>query len=58
MHHLGIATTRSGSCLSSDTQVERDMFYDGNGKLEKCAVITRIAPTFIRYIKYTQMMSN
>ncbi|KPL93585.1 hypothetical protein QR98_0000450 [Sarcoptes scabiei] len=49
MFHLGIPTTRSGSCIISDTKVERDQFYDGNPKLEPCAVITRLAPTFLRF---------
>lgn len=47
--YLGIATTRAGSCISSDSTVIRDMFYDGNPKLEKCAVVLRIAETFIRF---------
>jgi uncharacterized protein YdiU (UPF0061 family) len=42
MHGLGIPTTRAGSCISSDSQVIRDMFYDGNPKMEKCAVVLRI----------------
>ena len=49
MHFLGVATTRAGSCVTSDSTVVRDMFYDGNPKLEKCAVVLRIAPTFIRF---------
>ncbi len=34
---------------SSDTEVRRDMFYDGNVKWEKCAVVARMAPSFIRF---------
>jgi len=50
MHHLGIPTTRAGSCVTSfDTRVVRDKFYDGHSKYEPTAVITRIAPTFIRF---------
>ncbi|CAN7983530.1 unnamed protein product [Ixodes hexagonus] len=49
MHHLGIPTTRAGTCISSATLVSRDMFYDGNPRDEKCAVILRIAPTFLRF---------
>ncbi|TMW64805.1 hypothetical protein Poli38472_008972 [Pythium oligandrum] len=50
MHALGIPTTRSGSVVvSHDTQVVRDMFYDGNAKKEPTAVITRIARTFLRF---------
>ena len=49
MHHLGIATTRAGSCITSDSAVVRDIFYNGNPVSEQCSVITRIAPSFIRY---------
>lgn len=49
MHFLGVATTRAGSCVVSDTTVVRDMFYDGHPKYEKCAVVLRMAPSFIRF---------
>lgn len=48
MFHLGIPTTRAGTCVTSDSEVIRDIFYDGNPKKEKCTVVLRIAPTFIR----------
>ncbi|RWS17722.1 selenoprotein O-like isoform X2 [Dinothrombium tinctorium] len=49
MHYLGIPTTRAGTCITSDETVERDIFYDGHPKNEKCTVISRIAQTFIRF---------
>lgn len=49
MHHLGISTTRAATCIVSDTKVLRDQFYDGHPKLEPCTVISRIAPTFLRF---------
>lgn len=49
MHHLGIPTTRAATCIIGDDKVLRDMFYDGNPKMENCAVISRLAPTFIRF---------
>ncbi|DAZ94836.1 TPA: hypothetical protein N0F65_012525 [Lagenidium giganteum] len=50
MHALGIPTTRAGSVVvSHKTQVLRDMFYDGNAKVEPCAVVLRVARTFIRF---------
>ncbi|CAF0971086.1 unnamed protein product, partial [Brachionus calyciflorus] len=49
MHFLGVPTTRAGSCLVSDSKVVRDIFYDGNAKLERCAVVLRIAQSFIRF---------
>ncbi|MEE6481110.1 hypothetical protein FKM82_012755 [Ascaphus truei] len=49
MFHLGIQTTRAGSCVTSDSTVVRDIFYDGHPKQEKCTVVLRIAPTFLRF---------
>ncbi|GLI65597.1 hypothetical protein VaNZ11_009173 [Volvox africanus] len=49
MYHLGVPTTRAGTCVTSDTRVVRDVFYDGNAILEKATIITRIAPTFLRF---------
>jgi uncharacterized protein YdiU (UPF0061 family) len=49
MHYLGIPTTRAGSCITSDDTVTRDILYSGNPIQERCTVITRIAPTFIRF---------
>ncbi|KAH3825976.1 hypothetical protein DPMN_127865 [Dreissena polymorpha] len=49
MHHLGIATTRAGTCVTSDTRVVRDIFYNGNPIQERCSVVLRIAPTFFRF---------
>ncbi|XP_013399695.1 selenoprotein O-like [Lingula anatina] len=49
IHNLGIPTTRAGTCVTSDDVVMRDIFYDGNLKDEKCTIILRIAPTFIRF---------
>ncbi|XP_067140462.1 protein adenylyltransferase SelO-1, mitochondrial-like [Centruroides vittatus] len=49
MHYLGIPTTRAGSCVTSDTKVIRDIFYDGHPVLERCTIVSRIAPTFLRF---------
>ncbi|KAM4671198.1 protein adenylyltransferase SelO, mitochondrial [Amazona ochrocephala] len=49
MFHLGIPTTRAGTCVTSDSKVIRDIFYDGNPKNERCTVVLRIASTFIRF---------
>ncbi len=48
IHHLGIPTTRAGSCVTSESKVVRDIFYSGNPIREKCTIILRIAPTFVR----------
>ncbi|XP_074652979.1 protein adenylyltransferase SelO, mitochondrial-like isoform X2 [Tubulanus polymorphus] len=49
LHNLGIPTTRAGSCVTSDTKVVRDIFYDGHPKEEKATIVLRIAETFIRF---------
>jgi hypothetical protein len=45
----GVPTTRAGSLVvsGSDT-VQRDVHYSGNPAHEPCAVVSRIAPSFIR----------
>jgi serine/tyrosine/threonine adenylyltransferase len=49
MFYLGVPTTRAGTCIVSSTTVTRDMFYDGHPKKEKCAVILRLAQSFLRF---------
>uniref|UniRef100_A0A2L2Y9J1 Selenoprotein O n=1 Tax=Parasteatoda tepidariorum TaxID=114398 RepID=A0A2L2Y9J1_PARTP len=49
MHFLNIPTSRAGTCITSDSEVIRDIFYDGHPKPEKCTIVLRIAPTFIRF---------
>ncbi|XP_029646876.1 protein adenylyltransferase SelO, mitochondrial isoform X1 [Octopus sinensis] len=48
-HYLGIPTTRAGTCITSDSTVVRDIFYSGNPIHEKCTIVLRIAPTFLRF---------
>jgi uncharacterized protein YdiU (UPF0061 family) len=48
MHGLGIATTRAASCVTSSSRVDRDIRYDGNARPEPCAVVARVARTFVR----------
>ncbi|XP_033732941.1 protein adenylyltransferase SelO, mitochondrial-like isoform X2 [Pecten maximus] len=47
--NLGIPTTRAGSCVTSDSRVLRDIFYDGHPIHERCTIVLRIAPTFLRF---------
>ena len=49
MWALGIPTTRAASLVVSDSTVARDKLYTGNVIKEKCAVVMRIAPTFMRF---------
>jgi len=48
MHYLGIPTSRAAALVVSDDVVARDIFYDGHPKMEKCAVVLRLAPTWFR----------
>ncbi len=49
MHHLGVPTTRALSLVATGDAVLRDMFYDGNSRLEPGAIVCRVAPSFIRF---------
>lgn len=49
MFHLGVPTTRAGACVVSRSTVERDVLYDGRPRPERCAVVLRLAPTFLRF---------
>ena len=49
MYHLGVPTTRALSLITTGDQVMRDMFYNGNAKLEMGAVVCRVAPSFTRF---------
>ncbi|KAM9808362.1 selenoprotein O1 [Neosynchiropus ocellatus] len=49
MFFLGIPSTRAGSVVTSDSKVIRDVFYNGNARHERCSVVLRIAPTFLRF---------
>lgn len=48
LHHLGVPTTRALALVTTGDEVTRDMFYDGRPKLEPGAIVTRVAPTFVR----------
>ncbi|MCW5872891.1 MAG: YdiU family protein, partial [Candidatus Eremiobacteraeota bacterium] len=49
MFHLGIPTTRALALVGTGEGVMRDMFYDGHPAEEPGAVVTRLAPTFVRF---------
>ncbi len=52
MHHLGVPTTRALSLALTGDKVLRDMLYDGNSAYEKGAIVTRVAPSFLRFGSY------
>lgn len=49
MFFLGVPTTRAGSIVTSDSRVVRDVYYSGHPRNERCSVVLRIAPTFLRF---------
>ncbi|HET8753981.1 MAG TPA: protein adenylyltransferase SelO family protein, partial [Salinimicrobium sp.] len=49
MFHLGVPTTRALSLVSTGEEVVRDMFYNGNAKPEPGAIVSRLAPNFLRF---------
>jgi uncharacterized protein YdiU (UPF0061 family) len=49
MFHLGVPTTRSLSLSLSGGEVLRDVMYNGNAAYEKGAIVSRVAPSFIRF---------
>ncbi len=49
MHYLGVPTTRALSLIETGDKVLRDVMYDGNSAYEKGAIVSRVAPSFIRF---------
>jgi len=49
MHWLGVPTTRALSLVATGDTVIRDMFYSGDPRPEKGAIVARVAPTFVRF---------
>ena len=59
MHGLGIPTSRAASLVvSDDTTVKRDKLYTGFVEEEKCAVVMRVAPTFLRFGSFELFLST
>ena len=52
MHHLGVPTTRALSLALTGDEVLRDVLYNGNPAYEKGAIVTRVAPSFLRFGSY------
>ncbi|XP_075221021.1 protein nucleotidyltransferase YdiU-like [Lycorma delicatula] len=49
MYYLGVPTSRAAAIVVSEDRVMRDMLYDGNPKMEKTAVVLRLAPSWFRF---------
>jgi hypothetical protein len=44
-----VPTTRALCCIGTGDQVLRDMFYNGDAKMEPGAVVCRVSPSFVRF---------
>ncbi|WP_233881787.1 protein adenylyltransferase SelO [Tenacibaculum piscium] len=58
MFHLGVPTTRALSLSLSGDDVLRDMLYNGNAAYEKGAIVSRLAPSFIRFGSFEILSSR
>ena len=58
MHHLGVPSTRALSLALSGDDVLRDMLYDGNPAYEKGAIVSRVAPSFLRFGSFEILASQ
>ncbi|RBW55227.1 YdiU family protein [Tenacibaculum sp. E3R01] len=58
MHHLGVPTTRALSLSLSGDEVLRDVLYNGNRAYEKGAIVSRTAPSFIRFGSFEILSSR
>lgn len=58
MQHLGVPTTRALSIALTGDQVLRDVLYNGNPAYEKGAIVSRIAPSFLRFGNYELFSSR
>lgn len=52
MFHLGVPTTRALSLALTGDKVLRDIMYNGNPAYEPGAVVSRVAPSFLRFGNY------
>ncbi|XP_052757662.1 protein adenylyltransferase SelO, mitochondrial-like [Galleria mellonella] len=48
-HSLGIPTIRAAGVVVSDEAVIRDIYYNGNPRRERAAVLLRLAPSWFRF---------
>ena len=58
MHYLQVPTTRALALVTTGEDVLRDMFYNGNAEYEAGAIVTRIAPSFLRFGSFELLASR
>ena len=49
MYALGIPSARAASLVISDAKIKKDQIHAGDFRDEKCAVVLKAAPTFMRF---------
>lgn len=57
-YYLNIPTTRALSLVATGREVLRDLLYDGNPRYEPGAIVTRMAPSFLRFGNYEMLASR
>ncbi len=58
MYYLRVPTTRSLALMLSGDEVLRDVLYNGNPDYEKGVIVTRAAPSFIRFGNFQILASR
>ena len=57
LYIIPMISIAAGTCITSDDYVVRDIHYNGNPIQERATVISRIAPTFLRYCPHIKLPS-
>ena len=58
MAALRVPTTRALSLVATNAGVVRDLFYDGNPRVEPGAVVCRVAPSFLRFGSFEILLAR
>ena len=58
MYHLGVPTSRAATLTVSNDPVPRDIFYNGNVKYERGAVVMRLASSWFRFGSFEILTQN
>lgn len=58
MFYLGVPTTRALSLVTTGESVMRDMFYTGDIQSEPGAIVSRLAPTFLRFGNFEMLAAQ
>lgn len=58
MYYLGVPTSRAFSIAIGEELIERDIFFDGKITIENNAIISRLAPNFIRFGSFEKFITD